>query len=146
MKKLDDIKKYVSLMEECDLVELAIEEKDFKIKLRKYEGVPSAQVQTRSIPAPAPQQAPEQKRDTPANIYVVRSPLVGTLYRAPSPGAPPFVKEGDKIDAGKVLCIIEAMKVMNEIKSPVGGVVRKIYTENAKIVEFDQPLFDIETA
>ncbi|MEO1961117.1 MAG: acetyl-CoA carboxylase biotin carboxyl carrier protein, partial [Paracoccus sp. (in: a-proteobacteria)] len=77
--------------------------------------------------------------------HVIKSPLVGTFYRAPAPGAPPFVEEGDIVSPGQVLCIIEALKVMNEIESDVRGKVVKILVENGQPVEYGQPLFLIDT-
>ncbi|WP_448583890.1 acetyl-CoA carboxylase biotin carboxyl carrier protein [Thermocrinis sp.] len=80
-----------------------------------------------------------------SKLHVIRSPLVGTFYRAPSPGAPPFVEVGDIVSPGQVLCIIEALKVMNEIESDVRGKVVKILVENGETVEYNQPLFLIDT-
>lgn len=96
-------------------------------------------------PAPAP--APAPKAEEPAVKGVeVKAPIVGTFYRAPSPDAEPFVKEGDTVKKGQVLCIIEAMKLMNEIESEVAGVVRKILVNNGEPVEYGQVLFIIEPA
>jgi acetyl-CoA carboxylase biotin carboxyl carrier protein len=82
---------------------------------------------------------------TPANGVVrVESPMVGTFYRAPEPGSPPFVEEGDVVAAGQTLCILEAMKLMNEVKAELEAIVRKIHVENAEPVEFGQVLFDLE--
>jgi acetyl-CoA carboxylase biotin carboxyl carrier protein len=76
----------------------------------------------------------------------VEAPMVGTFYRAPQPGAPPFVEEGDLISPGQTLCILEAMKLMNEVKAEVEGIVRTIHVQNGQPVEFGQPLFDLEPA
>ena len=76
-------------------------------------------------------------------LHVVKSPIVGTFYESPSPGSPPFVKPGDKVDAGQVLCIIEAMKLMNEIEADVGGEIVKRLVNNGQPVEYGQPLFSI---
>ncbi len=101
-------------------------------------------------PAPAPASAPAPKAETPkedTSKYVeVKAPIVGTFYRAPSPDAEPFVKEGDTVRKGQVLCIIEAMKLMNEIESEVSGVVRKILVANGEPIEYGQTLFLIEPA
>jgi len=88
------------------------------------------------------------KEETPAveKYHSVRAPLVGTFYRSPSPDAAPFVEVGDRIAQGETLCIVEAMKSMNEIPSDVSGVVKEICVGNAEMVEFDQPLFKIDTA
>jgi acetyl-CoA carboxylase biotin carboxyl carrier protein len=78
-----------------------------------------------------------------ADLYIVKSPIVGTYYEAPSPGTPPFVKVGDKVKEGQVLCIIEAMKLMNEIESEVSGVIAKMLVANGSPVEYGMPLFGI---
>jgi len=80
----------------------------------------------------------------PSNLHILTSPIVGTYYGAPSPDADPFVRIGDRVKKGQVLCIIEAMKLMNEIESDVDGIVREIYPQNAQAVEFGEPLFGIE--
>ncbi len=87
----------------------------------------------------------KEKTDSGKKYHEIRSPIVGTFYRAPSPGAPPFVEKGDKVKKGQVLCIIEAMKVMNEIESDVDGTVVDILVENAQPVEYNQVLFLIDT-
>ena len=87
----------------------------------------------------------EGKKDTGKKYHEIRSPIVGTFYRAPSPGAPPFVEKGDRVKKGQVLCIVEAMKVMNEIESDVDGTVVDILVENAQPVEYNQVLFLIDT-
>jgi acetyl-CoA carboxylase biotin carboxyl carrier protein len=92
-------------------------------------------VQTASTPAPAQEEI---------KLHVINSPIVGTFYRAPSPTAEPFVKLGDQIEAGQNLCIIEAMKLMNEIQSDASGTIAKIYVENGQPVEYGQPLFGIK--
>jgi acetyl-CoA carboxylase biotin carboxyl carrier protein len=87
----------------------------------------------------------EDVKEEEKELHVIKSPLVGTFYRSPSPGAPPFVEEGDMVSPGQVLCIIEALKVMNEIESDVKGRVEKILVENGQSVEYGQPLFLINT-
>ncbi|MEX0746819.1 MAG: acetyl-CoA carboxylase biotin carboxyl carrier protein, partial [Rhodothermales bacterium] len=100
-----------------------------------------------SPPAPSPPPIAEPKEERKAaNEVVVKAPIVGTFYRLPAPDEESFVNVGDEVAAGDVLCIIEAMKLMNEIESDVNGIVRKILVENAQAVEYDQPLFVIETA
>ncbi len=87
---------------------------------------------------------PAEEKKSTKKEYVVRAPIVGTFYRAPAPDAPPFVEVGDHVKPGDVLCIIEAMKLMNEIESEVSGTIKEILVENAQPVEYDQPLFVIE--
>ena len=102
--------------------------------------------------APAPQQKPaepassEEEAGTAENEKVVRAPIVGTFYRAPAPDEAPFIEEGDEVKPGDVLCIIEAMKLMNEVECEVAGTIKQILNEDAQPVEYDQPLFVIETA
>ena len=121
---------------------------------RKYHVTKSAPMENSPVSVPASQviqiAPPEDNRPSvpePAPISTnveITSPMVGTFYRAPSPESPPFVKEGDRVTAGQTLCIIEAMKIMNEIESEVTGRISKILMENAKAVEYGQALFVIE--
>lgn len=96
-----------------------------------------------AAPAAAPTPAPPVAEESEDNLHFVTSPIVGTFYRAPNPDAPPFVQPGDRVRKGQVLCIVEAMKLMNEIESDVDGVVVKIYPENSQPVEFGERLFAI---
>jgi acetyl-CoA carboxylase biotin carboxyl carrier protein len=96
-----------------------------------------------TIAAPLPQPALDQAEST-AHLVPVEAPMVGTFYRAPKPDAPPFVSEGDVVKEGQVLCIVEAMKLMNEIEAKVGGRIVKVVVENGQPVEFGQPLFLLE--
>jgi acetyl-CoA carboxylase biotin carboxyl carrier protein len=94
---------------------------------------------------PAQQQVEAPKASAaPSNLHILTSPIVGTYYGAPSPDADPFVRVGDRVKKGQVLCIIEAMKLMNEIESDVDGVIREMYPQNAQAVEFGEPLYGIE--
>jgi acetyl-CoA carboxylase biotin carboxyl carrier protein len=99
-----------------------------------------------SLQSSSPAAAPVSPREDASRYIEVKAPIVGTFYRAPSPEAEPFVKEGDAVKKGQVLCIIEAMKLMNEIESEVSGVVRKILVSNGEPVEYGQVLFLIEPA
>lgn len=151
---LNLIKKLIKVVENSEVTEFSVQEGDLKIKISKNG---SGMVQQVSIPqqmqvaAPAAQ-APKVE-STPAteetaakdeNLYEVKSPIVGTFYRAPAPDADPYVQVGDKVGVGTVLCIVEAMKLMNEIESDVSGTVVKILVENATPVEYNQPLFLIK--
>ena len=154
---LDIIKRLVKLVEKSAVEELKIEEKDFKVCITKSKGSGAPLQTTMQIPVsqPAPQvadfphihqEAPvhETKSDTGKGedgLLEVCSPMVGTFYRAPSPDAAPYVKEGDDIQPGKILCIIEAMKLMNELEAEISGKIVKILVENGEPVEFNQPLF-----
>ena len=131
-----------------DQIELKIEKEPSKVVTPAEGGQPiqSAEPTTakdfkseKILPPSEDVETPEEK------LHVIKSPLVGTFYRAPAPGAPPFVEEGDIVSPGQVLCIIEALKVMNEIESDVRGKVVKILVENGQPVEYGQPLFLIDT-
>ncbi|MEQ9104592.1 MAG: acetyl-CoA carboxylase biotin carboxyl carrier protein [Rhodothermales bacterium] len=155
LERLRDILKLVS---ESDVSEVEIEEEDLRIFVRKAAPAPAPapMVQSWEIPAaqPAPQPAPQPAAAPQAPAAApaepagteVRAPIVGTFYEAASPDSKPYVQVGDSVKAGDVLCIIEAMKLMNEIESEVSGTVRKILVKNATPVEYDQPLFIIEPA
>ncbi|HDQ25365.1 MAG TPA: acetyl-CoA carboxylase biotin carboxyl carrier protein [bacterium] len=140
----------LKVMEKGTLVELLYEEKDLKIQLKKAGAsfsVPApAYIPQPALQAPAPAHEPAEapKIEDNPNVVVIKSPMVGTFYRAPSPESPPFINIGDMIEPGKTLCIIEAMKIMNEIKSEVKGKVKEIITENAQAVEFNQPIIIVE--
>lgn len=141
---IDKLKALVKFMEDNNLAELEIEDKDAKVKLRK--NIPSVLPAAAPIIPPSntekPQAQPEAKR--PSNLVEIKAPMVGTFYRAPAPDAAPFVEIGDEIKSGDTLCIIEAMKLMNEIKSDVKGKIKEILVENAEPVEYGQVLFLVE--
>lgn len=148
---LRTLKKLISLMNENGLVEVELEEEGRKVRLRKG-GMPSGGSEPEasarltaipegaaSPPAPAPGGAAGEAFEE--NLVEFSSPMVGTFYRAPSPESAPFVKEGDRVHVGTVLCIIEAMKVMNEIKSEMEGEIVQVLAHNEEAVEFNQPLY-----
>ena len=150
---LDEIKKLLKLVEKSDIEELEIEEEGKRIKVTKGSGVvvaaPAQQVvQLPATPAPAPAQAvapaqPAAEEDD-GNPHAVKSPMVGTFYSAASPDSPPYVAVGDVVKKGQTLCIIEAMKLMNEIEADVSGKVVSICVENAEPVEYGAALFKID--
>ncbi|MCM8811874.1 MAG: acetyl-CoA carboxylase biotin carboxyl carrier protein [Candidatus Omnitrophica bacterium] len=145
---LKELKELIALMNEHQLIEVELEREGMKIRLKKAGAVAgdgvvieraiAASPQVAVAPMPVPEQAPK------ATGTEIKSPMVGTFYRAPAPEAPPFVEVGQEIKPGQVLCIIEAMKLMNEIKSEVKGRIVKIAVENAQPVEFGQVLFVVE--
>ncbi len=160
---LQEIKQLIKVVEKSDIGEIEIEEEGFKIRISKNskfvaaapptvvrETAPVAEVpaapEAPAPPAAPPAEKPETKEEPVLgdNIVEVRSPMVGTFYRAPAPDADPYVEVGDTVTVGQTLCIIEAMKLMNEIQSEVNGKIVKILVENAQPVEFDQVLFLIE--
>lgn len=148
---LNEIKKLVRLVESSDIEELEIEEEEFLIRITKRSAPVAGSVQPVQhslIPQPvAAATFPPDPASLPqASGAEITSPMVGTFYRSPSPDAPPFVKEGDTISTGQVLCIVEAMKLMNEIEAETSGKIVKILVENGQPVEFGQPMFIIEKA
>ena len=145
--KIDEIKAIAEIVAANDLAELKLEREGFTLEIKRGSTVVAAAPVAVAAPvaaAPAPAAAAPAAAPAPANRVTIDSPLVGTLYRAPSPEAAPFVKVGDKVTPDTVVCIVEAMKVMNEIKAEKSGVIRDILVENGSAVEFGQPLFVIE--
>jgi len=136
------LEKLVKFMEENNLCELEIEEEGRKIKLKKYN--PTISPLQQEIHLEREESLTQQQKEKKENLVELKSPMVGTFYRAPSPGAKPFVEEGDIINPGDVVCIIEAMKLMNEIKAEIKGEIVKILVENGEPVEFGQSLFLIK--
>jgi acetyl-CoA carboxylase biotin carboxyl carrier protein len=149
------VKKLIELLEESDVAEIEIHEGEESVRISRgstavfapmaapvaaapVAAAPMATPATAAAPVAAPAAEPEVQG------HAVRSPMVGTFYSAPSPEASAFVKEGDTVSAGQTLCIIEAMKILNQIESDKAGKITKILVENGQPVEFDQPLFIIE--
>jgi len=157
---IKEIKKIIELMKENELSEFELAEEGFRITVRRPYANANPQVmigqapqymQTFAPPPSAPASAPAAaaaaapaKEALPSNLIEIKSPMVGTFYRAASPEAEPFSSVGTNVDSEFVVCIIEAMKVMNEIKAEVKGTIRKILVENATAVEYGQPLFLVE--
>ena len=148
------IKKILDLIAESEVNEVAIEEGDFKISVKKSAGIEQITYAQPQMAAPVAPQAAPSAPATPATATsapiasgeTVKAPIVGTFYESPSPEAEAFVKVGDMVSKGQTLCIIEAMKIMNEIESDFGGVVKEVLVSDGTPVEFDQPLFIIEKA
>jgi acetyl-CoA carboxylase biotin carboxyl carrier protein len=159
---MEELRELIALLRENGLAELELEREDFRVRLRR-EGVSvsgdhSQQYITVPAPAPAtaqpstPAQAPTHSgapgasaTSTDQDLHIIQSPIVGTFYRSPSPTAEPFVKIGSNVEATSVVCIIEAMKLMNEIQAEASGEVVKIYVENGQPVEYGQPLFGLRS-
>jgi acetyl-CoA carboxylase biotin carboxyl carrier protein len=170
MMDFKSIQELLRMVNKSDLTEVEIEQKDFKIKITRQLPEMQTFVQPNYYPSPAalpptapapgslsypgyPTSSPEPKKDsagdtpeTTTGLFEFRSPIIGTFYRSNGPDKEPFVKVGDTINPGQPLCIIEAMKLFNEIESDISGKVVKILIENAQPVEYDQPLFLIELA
>jgi len=152
---LRKLKKLIDLVQESGIAELEVTEGEEKVRIRSGSvpevtpAVPPGLAATQPMPviAPAGAGAPAaEPAPTPAEPagHVVKSPMVGTFYRAGSPGSPPFAEVGDEVKAGQTICIIEAMKLMNEIECDKDGVVKAILVENGQPVEYGEPLFVIE--
>jgi acetyl-CoA carboxylase biotin carboxyl carrier protein len=141
---LDGIRQLLALMAEHDLAELEIEQADMAVRLRKAGAAAPAAAAAAAAAAGACAAAPAASaKAEEVALPAITSPMVGTFYTSPSPEAGPFVKVGDHVNEDTVVCIIEAMKVMNEIKAEAKGVITQVMVENAKPVEFGQPLFKI---
>ncbi|MCU7934572.1 MAG: acetyl-CoA carboxylase biotin carboxyl carrier protein [Candidatus Thiodiazotropha sp. (ex Dulcina madagascariensis)] len=149
------VKKLIELLEESDVAEIEIHEGEESVRISRHSSLPTAMAipnmmtQTPATPMPAPVPAPApttHETQAPEEIlgHAVRSPMVGTFYRSPSPGSKPFVEEGQQVAVGDTLCIIEAMKILNQIESDKAGTVKKILVENGQPVEYNEPLFIID--
>lgn len=156
------IQELIKLVNDSNVGEVSIEQKDFKITIKQKEeqitqivsSMQSPQPMYQQLMQPAqgglPQSTTAQSNQTeaseaaPSNTVTIKSPMIGTFYRRPSPDKPIFVEPGDEVTPGKVVCIIEAMKLFNEIESEVKGRIIKILVEDASPVEYDQPLFLVE--
>ena len=156
--ELKEIKEQIKLVSESGVSEVEVERGDFKVSIKKVEEKTTiiqqaaAPVVQAIAPAAPVATAPVNTLHTPAvtsapaasNLITIKSPMIGTYYKTPSPDKPAFVNIGDEIKVGQVLCIVEAMKLFNEIESEVSGKIVKILVENASPVEYDQPLFLVE--
>jgi len=137
--ELDKLKELIKFMNENELCELEIEEEGRRVKLKKFSREQPPIVS--SLPESASKQVSSEKVEEREDLIEIKAPMVGTFYHAPAPGAKPFVEVGDEIQPGDVVCIIEAMKLMNEIKAEIGGKIVKVLVENGAPVEFGEPLF-----
>ena len=154
-----ELKELIDFLVEKDITEFELERGDVKVRVRRgaepvvipaMSAPPQMQVATAAQPSAAPASsttaaplaAPAESAEE-TGLHVVKSPIVGTYYEAPSPGSPPFIKVGDEVTVGQVLCIVEAMKLMNEIESDVAGEVVKILVTNNQPIEYGQSLFAI---
>ena len=161
---MDELRELVELLRENGLAELELENEGFRVRLRRESAMAEAAHAAVSHPAPAPAPAPAAPAPAPAasgpahpgtqattaaaqdqDLHIITSPIVGTFYRSPSPTADAFVKIGSNVEQDTVVCIIEAMKLMNEIQAEATGEVVKIYVENGQPVEYGQPLFGIQS-
>jgi acetyl-CoA carboxylase biotin carboxyl carrier protein len=148
---LRKLKKLIDLVQESGICELEVNEGEERVRIVKYPGTPVIHAPSLPIggpavaaPAVAAPAAPAVAGDQVEDRKTVKAPMVGTFYRAASPGAQPFAEVGQSVKVGDVLCIIEAMKLMNEIESDLAGTIHEILVENGQPVEYGQPLFVIE--
>jgi acetyl-CoA carboxylase biotin carboxyl carrier protein len=150
----DEVRKLIALLEEKNLSVFELETEGFKVKIGRTAPAPAAPAAPAAAPLapPGPDAPPETAEAAEARVLaaeaakghqIVASPMVGTFYRAPDPSSAPFVDIGDPVKKGQTLCIIEAMKLMNEIEADVDGTITEIYVDNAKPVEYGQKLFAI---
>jgi len=145
---LRKLKKLIDLVEESGIAELEITEGEERVRIARVlaGGQPvymNAPMPAPTVPVAAPAAAPAETAPAEPEGHVVRSPMVGTFYRSPSPGAKSFAEVGHSVSAGDTLCIIEAMKLLNEIEADQGGVIKAILVENGQPVEYGEPLFII---
>ena len=141
-----EIRRLADLLRDYGLTEVEVEREGVRVRLRREPAAVAAPPAVSGAPAPASQAVAVAATPTAneAHLLTIEAPMVGTFYRAPSPDAQPFVRDGDRVKKGQVVCIIEAMKLMNEIESKVAGRVVKVLVENTQPVEYGQPLFLLE--
>jgi acetyl-CoA carboxylase biotin carboxyl carrier protein len=142
---IKEIKDLLKLMNDNGLNEIEFENEGLKIKLKRSNGDVTVETPQKKMYVPSDSLKPKKETEPSANVQLIKSPMVGTFYSAPAPDAEPYVKVGSKIEVGQVVCIIEAMKLMNEIKSEVRGVIADIYVQNGEAVEFSKALFTVSS-
>ena len=145
---LRKLKTLIDLVADSGIAELEVTEGEDRVRIAKFSPAPTAAATTGSVPAASAIAANGTTAVAAAVLepegHVVKSPMVGTFYRSPSPGAASFIELGQTVKPGDTLCIIEAMKLLNEVEAEVGGIVKQILVENGQPVEYGQPLFIIE--
>ena len=137
------VKKLIELLETSDIAEIEIKEGEEAIRISRNSSVTTTVAAPVAAPAPSPAEAEEKPAPQATSGHVVSSPMVGTFYRSPSPSSPPFVEVGTHVKAGDVVCIVEAMKMMNQIEAEKAGIIEAILVKDGEPVEFDQPLVTI---
>jgi acetyl-CoA carboxylase biotin carboxyl carrier protein len=145
---IEEIRELIQLVSETGIAELEVQRGDNRVRIRKSFGVETDVVLPPSNPAPAKTPTPSLKAETPPvqsdpQLFYAKSPIVGTFYEAASPDTPPFVRIGEHVTPGKVLCIIESMKLMNEIEADVAGIIESKLVQNGQPVEYGEALFGI---
>lgn len=148
--KIKEIQEIINFIKKSDLDDVSIETESIKIRVKKNNGNYTSAEKPKEVKAPTqkiPIESPEnkvKKEETTNNNTIIKSPMIGTFYRSPNPESDPFVSEGDSIKVGQTICIVEAMKLFNDIESEVSGKIVKILVDDNSPVEFDQPLFEID--
>jgi acetyl-CoA carboxylase biotin carboxyl carrier protein len=143
---LEEVERLVDLVRESGIGEIQVRRGEVEITVKARTEAPVSQRVSEARSGREPAAGPEENSPELDGLHAVRSPLVGTFYRAPAPGEDPYVEVGDRVMAGQPLCIVEAMKLMNEIPADVAGEVVEVLAENAEGVEYDQPLFYLRPA
>jgi acetyl-CoA carboxylase biotin carboxyl carrier protein len=145
------VKKLIELLEESGIAELEINEGEESVRISRYStAAPPAQINYTAPPAapaapvPSAPSADESEEESLPSGHIVKSPMVGTFYSSPSPGAKPFVNVGDSVAEGDTICIVEAMKILNQIEADISGTIKAVLVDNAQPVEYGQPLLIIE--
>jgi acetyl-CoA carboxylase biotin carboxyl carrier protein len=149
---IEEIKELISLLKESDINEIEVERGDIRVRVQRFASGPPQQVYT-AAPYAAPAAAPAATHipaapaapAADANLHTIKSPIVGTFYSAASPDSPPFVKPGDSVTSKSTVCIIESMKLMNEIEAEVSGTIVACLVENGKPVEYGEALFTVRS-
>ena len=150
--KIKEIQEIINFIKKSDLDDVSIETENIKIRVKKNNGNFIATEQPKVVKTEIKQQTPvienkvseEKKENTSNNNIIIKSPMIGTFYRSPNPESDPFVSEGDSIKVGQTICIVEAMKLFNDIESEVSGKIVKILVDDNSPIEFDQPLFEVD--
>ena len=150
--KIKEIQEIINFIKKSDLDDVSIETENIKIRVKKNNGnfttieqpkIVKTEIQPQA--SPAENKVPEEKKKkTSNNNIIIKSPMIGTFYRSPNPESDPFVNEGDSIKVGQTICIVEAMKLFNDIESEVSGKIIKILVDDNSPVEYDQPLFEVD--
>ena len=150
--KIKEIQEIINFIKKSDLDDVSIETENIKIRVKKNNGnfttieqpkIVKTEIQPEA--SPVENKVPEEKKEkTSNNNIIIKSPMIGTFYRSPNPESDPFINEGDSIKVGQTICIVEAMKLFNDIESEVSGKIVKILVDDNSPVEYDQPLFEVD--
>ena len=143
--EIDDLREIIDLLKETDITELQLEKDGTRVRIKRERMLSPMEIQIQKVGG-LQEKVTHETIEEETRLITTTSPIVGTFYRAPSPESAPFVEVGSRVKKGQVLCIVEAMKLMNEIESEIDGTIIKILVENGQPVEYGEPLFLIEPA